>query len=293
MGEAEFGRYANRLGLMHCHDCSFIFVNPRPDQSSLDTFYSAHTFADDAIGNREQAGQKVVHQLLELGRFVYPAHARLLDYGCGEGVLLGEALATGWNAIGYDIGGPAIAACRQRGLPVVDALDDLGNERFDVIVLSHVFEHLADPSHTLEYLKVKLTPHGLICLEVPNARSFRAMLSHPALTAWLGFDERYRAFPIHLSYFTARTLLRLLEQHGFTAERVTTVGLGLDELFVHHNDDKREGSKSPRNRAPSVRNAMRRFVIDTFKKTFFGWSMGENLLVIARRSAHDGGGARK
>lgn len=223
-----------------------------------------------------------------------PHHGRqLLDYGCGDGALLREALGTGWKAIGYDHYHPAISACRQRGLPVVEAFDDLGAERFDVIVLSHVFEHLADPSDTLECLKAKLKPDGFLCLEVPNARSLRAMLSYPAFTAWLGFDERYRAFPIHLSYFTAPTLVRLLEKHGFAAERVTTVGLGLDALIVHQDEHEAGGSSSRTNRAPGGRGALRRFAIDAFKQAFFGLRLGENLLVIARRSAHDGGGAQK
>ena len=290
-GEAYFGRNADRIGLMRCRKCCFVFVNPRPDHSLLDAFYSANTFAADAIGDREQASQWAMLQLREVGRFVSPNHgARLLDYGCGEGQLLRAALAAGWKAVGYDLYRPAIAACQQRGLPVADNLNDIGDERFDVIVLSHVLEHLAAPSHTLEYLKAKLAPDGLLCFEVPNAKSLRAILSYPAFTAWLGFDERYRAFPIHLSYFTARTLLRLLEQHGFAAEQVTTVGLGLDGLIIQRSEQEAAGAQ---NRAPSVRGPVRRIAIDAFKRTFFGLRMGENLLVIARRQMHDGGGARR
>jgi hypothetical protein len=106
----------------------------------------------------------------------------------------------------------------------------------------------------------------------------------PVFTDWLGFDERYRAFPIHLSYFTERTLLRLLEKHGFTVERITTTGLGLDRLIFQR--DERKVGNSFRNRAPSVRGRMRRFVIDASKKLFFGLRMGENLLMIARLSSH-------
>jgi hypothetical protein len=85
-GQALFGRYANRLGLMRCNTCGFIFVNPRPDETLLDLFYSSNEFANDAIGADEQASRKAVLQLAEVQRFISPCDgARLLDYGCGEG----------------------------------------------------------------------------------------------------------------------------------------------------------------------------------------------------------------
>jgi len=285
-GEVLFGRYSSRLGLMRCNTCDFVFVNPRPDQSLLDLFYSSADFAYDADEASERVAQKAEIQLAEVERFMPPRNgARLLDYGCGEGILLQKAIDAGWNAIGYDIGAPAIASCQRRGLPVVNAPDDIAEMKFDVIFLSHVFEHLIDPSHTLEYLKTKLTPNGLLCLEVPNAGSLRALLSPPVFTDWLGFDERYRAFPIHLSYFTSRTLLRLLEKHGVEVERATTVGLGLDRLIFQPDERQVDSSNSSKNRTPSVRGKLRRFVIDAAKKVFFGSRMGENLLVIGRMSA--------
>jgi len=294
VGETLFCRHADLLGLTRCIVCDFVFVNPRPDESSLDEFYSSHDFANDAVMAHEPASRRAALQLAGVERFMRPrGGARLLDYGCGEGLLLREALAAGWNAIGYDIGVSAIAACRQRGLPVVDALDDIADERFDVIVLSHVFEHLANPSTALESLKVKLVLDGLIFFEVPNAKSLRAKLSPQMATAWLGFDERYRAFPIHLSYFSARAMLRLLRRHGMAAAWMTTTGLGLDRLIAHRNEHEVAGPSLRIHRAPSVRGGLRRFARDAFKQAFFGLGMGENLLVIARMRAHGGEGGRK
>jgi 2-polyprenyl-3-methyl-5-hydroxy-6-metoxy-1,4-benzoquinol methylase len=294
IGEAFFSRHSSRLGLMRCRNCNFVFVNPRPDRSVLEAFYSAHDFATNAIEAHDPAVRRAAFQLAEVERLKSPGReARLLDYGCGEGLLLRQALDAGWNAIGYDIGDPAVSACRLQRLPIVSALDDIHEMQFDVIVLSHVFEHLTDLSQTLDYLKAKLAPGGLLCLEVPNAKSLRAMLSAPLATSWFGFDERYRAFPIHLSYFTTHTLLRLLRQHDFVAERVTTAGLGIDALIRDREEDEASGTSSRRKRAPRTRDTFHRVAVDAFKKAFFGWGMGENLLVIARVSGHGLGQATR
>lgn len=288
-GEALFGRRANHLGLMCCASCDFIFVNPRPNQALLDEFYASHDFTDDAIGAHEQASRKAEIQLAEVRRFKSPRDgARLLDYGCGKGILLQKAMAAGWHAVGYDVALHAVAACRQQGLTVVDALDDIGEVRFHAIVLSHVFEHLPDPSHTLEILKSKLVPDGVLGIEVPNAASLRALLSFPVLTERLGFDERYRAFPIHLSYFAVRTLTLLLQKHGFAIESATTTGLGLDSLIVRENTPEASTSNPPRDQSSRLRSPQRQFVVDQIKRAFFRFMMGENLLMVARMRATRG-----
>ncbi len=40
--------------------------------------------------------------------------------------------------------------------------------RFDLVVLSHVLEHLPDPRPTLESVREKLSPNGMVFIEVPN-----------------------------------------------------------------------------------------------------------------------------
>lgn len=76
-----------------------------------------------------------------------------------------------------------------------------------------------------------LAPEGRVFFSVPNARALRAMLSLRIFSQHLGFDERYRAFPIHLTYFDASTLTRLLHRESYRVELMFTMGLGIDQLL--------------------------------------------------------------
>jgi len=65
---------------------------------------------------------------------------------------------------------------------------------------------------------------------VPNAGALRARLAFPILSRRFGADERYRAFAIHLIYYTSATLRRLFERCGWEVKDSFTVGMGIDKF---------------------------------------------------------------
>jgi SAM-dependent methyltransferase len=219
------------VALKRCAACGLEQVEPRPSDLALSTFYAAqdytaHEPVDDAAARRRALGQLAVIE--EAGGKI--EGGAVLDVGCGGGQLLAAARARGAKVCGVDPAAHAHEACRRQGILVVPQLDDLGTERFDGIVLSHVLEHVPDVLGTLADLHERLRSDGWLCLEVPNRGSLRARLSPTAVTK-LGADERHRAFPIHLSYFTPRTLGRALAATGFAVVAMTTAGLGVDALW--------------------------------------------------------------
>jgi hypothetical protein len=88
-------------------------------------------------------------------------------------------------------------------------------------------------------------------------------------------DERHRAFPIHLFYFTPRTLSRTLEKNGFRIAAVETFGFGMDEFI---NRPETECSGGMKKLASGRTRALRQLV----KQTYFGLGLGENLLAVSQ-----------
>lgn len=284
------------LGLVRCKRCHFEFVEPRPGDQALSAFYAAqdytaHEPVDDAAAWRRAEGQLASVQ--RAGGTL--DGARVLDVGCGGGQLLTLARRLGARVCGVDPAEHAHQACRRLGIEVLPQLDELGARRFDGIVMSHVLEHVPDVLATLAELRGRLSPGGWLCLEVPNRESLRARLS-PQLVTRLGADERHRAFPIHLSYFTPITLRWALEESGLAVASMTTAGLGIDALWpkwAQRRDEHDAASLAVGARANAPANDAARAAPTGLqaklraaaKRRYFGALLGENLIVVARAAA--------
>ena len=89
-------------------------------------------------------------------------------------------------------------------------------EEFDVIIASHVLEHVEDPELLLSKLKKWLTPNGKLIIVVPNAESFHRKLG-VIIKLQNRLDElspRDHAVG-HLRVFTLHTLKKMISSQGF------------------------------------------------------------------------------
>ena len=166
---------------------------------------------------------RLARQLAPLAR--YRNGGRLLDVGCGGGLLLRVAERLGWTPYGTEISPTCATALR----PLLGARlheGDLATApfeagSFDVITLSEVIEHLPQPARLLGQARSLLRPGGALFLTTPN----RAGLAGRIL------DDRWRVVgDEHLCYFTAPTLTAMLAREGFEVERVWSTGFDLRAL---------------------------------------------------------------
>lgn len=275
IGDRHFHRLRGALGLVRCRGCSLVFTSPRPTQEHLRAFYDSDVYECHLTTPTTAAASKAAHVLGRVERYL-PAEAprTLLDYGAGGGTFLLDARTLGWTGWAFEPGRRGLQSCRDAGLPATATLDELPRSAFGLVTLNHVLEHIADPAAALASLRPLLAPGGRVCVEVPNAGSLRARLAR--LVSAQGMDEAYRAFPIHLMYYTARTLRHMLAHAGWTVEATFTMGVGLDELYLHEQPGPRPGApgRVPRRARPS----WRRFARDMFLSS----GLGENLVAIAR-----------
>lgn len=101
-------------------------------------------------------------------------HGRLLDVGCGNGGFLTLAQQAGWEVEGLDFDAAAVRTATSRGLSVrLGGLEVLKNLRdcYDVITLSHVVEHVYDPTSLLCGLRDLLKPGGSCGSKRPTSRA--------------------------------------------------------------------------------------------------------------------------
>lgn len=139
----------------------------------------------------------------------------VLDVGCGNGRLLAEIVRLGFPAQGVDLSAEAVALCTGNGLTAtcVD-VEEEGlpyKEQFDICVSCEVIEHVFDPYHFLREINGALKSDGLVLLSTPNFGYYRWRWRY--LT---GESPSEIQNPTHIRFFSARYLVEIVEQQGFT-----------------------------------------------------------------------------
>ena len=155
---------------------------------------------------------------------------RLLDLGCGAG-LASEAFARlGYEVLGVDAAGEAIAAARAHAAVTVPgtlsyrvaSAESLVPEelRFDAVVAFEVIEHVTDPRAFVRLLAALLAPRGIIVLSTLN-RTWRSLATAKIGAEYLlrllpagTHDWRRFISPIELAGHAAASGLRLSDLAG-------------------------------------------------------------------------------
>jgi SAM-dependent methyltransferase len=178
---------------------------------ALDVTYDPGVYFDGndeaEIANRLEVPAKEA----DLRKYAGGRTGRFLDIGCGMGGYLLAARSMGYEILGFEPSeNHARVATELLGLPVVGdyfSPDKVAGQRFDLIMLSHVIEHIYDPKAFLAEIRSVLAPGGILLIVTPNVDSLvaRAMgswwpmlvpadhvtLLGPRSLGWL-FDEGVR-----------------------------------------------------------------------------------------------------
>ena len=280
IGSEVFGDLQGKLGLVRCRSCGLVFTNPRPSSGRLSAFYSGDTYSCHEATGSASAGAKADFVLKRIANYLPPEAPRtLLDYGAGGGGFLSHARNNGWKVRGFEPGKRGLESCRQAELDVTDKLENLSPAEFGLVTLHHVFEHLANPTEVLDGVRHFLAREGRLYIEVPNVRSMRARLAIPFLSRRFQIDERYRAYPIHLVYYSDRTLREMLGKVGWTVEATFTIGLGLDEFFIRRETSHKQTTRP--GKSNSVLPPPKRRLRHKLRDAFLTLGIGENLAAIA------------
>jgi SAM-dependent methyltransferase len=191
--------------LLACVECGTVQQPLLPAGDELHELY--REMSDDAYLGEEPGRRATAAHLLDLiGAQV--AGGRLLDVGCGHGLLLDEARSRGYETVGLELSRSAARHAREAlRLDVheqpVESFVDL--EGFDVVVLADVIEHLDDPVAAVDRCAGLLRPGGVLCVVTPDPSSLTARI---AGRRWWGF------VPAHACLLPRATLRELLTARG-------------------------------------------------------------------------------
>lgn len=218
--------------IWRCTNCGLVWLWPRPSEQDLERYYATQYRIDYEDPGPEQRfstdGQEAAARLTRLEPLL-DRRVRLLELGSGSGAFLAAARSRVGSIVGMEPEAASRAWIRNSlGLQLVDSLDSLAArmERFDLIVLFHVLEHLPAPIEFLSGLRSLLTETGRVVAEVPNVDD--ALVSTYRVPSYMEFYFQ----KAHLLYFSTETLTRSFEAAGFQA---TVSGIQRYDLSNHLN----------------------------------------------------------
>ncbi|MDD5292391.1 MAG: class I SAM-dependent methyltransferase, partial [Candidatus Omnitrophica bacterium] len=161
---------------------------------------------------------------------------RVLDIGCGLGDILSIFKENKWDVEGIEFN-PFAAnyAKEQFGVSVVNksVFDFDEADKFDVIMLWGVLEHLYNPRKILAKCHKLLSEEGLLVMEVPSADSLLvryAEATHKKADRIIEGDK-------HLILFSVASFKGMLEKSGFEVRKLLSNGLDMatiDRLFLEN-----------------------------------------------------------
>lgn len=130
---------------------------------------------------------------------------KVLDFGCGYGGFINYIKGIADLCKGVELSKREREYVNRTGIVCMKDINEY-NEKFDVITLFHVFEHLHAPIEWLEKYSNYLTEEGYLILEVPNAED--ALLSLYESSSFSDFTY----WSAHLYLYTIRSLTKVIEQ---------------------------------------------------------------------------------
>ena len=134
----------------------------------------------------------------------------ILDIGAGTGDLLAAAKHAGFSTEGVEPNEQARELADRKGIQLKSRIDS--ENRFQIITLWHVLEHLRNLDEQIELINKRLEEDGTLFIAVPNFRSYDAQYYKEF---WAGYDV-----PRHVWHFSKSAIKELFEKHQMTVIKI-------------------------------------------------------------------------
>ena len=147
---------------------------------------------DNMVGGGNEVPRNEQQNYLRLDRVLrLKDNANVLDFGCGNGLLINDLKAIGIKCSGYDKFNPTYKKLPKK-------------ETFDIVIMVEVIEHLNEPFKEIDLIYNSLVKGGSVMIET-------------SFSDWLTLEDTYIEPSVgHSTIFSHRGLTELMVSKGFS-----------------------------------------------------------------------------
>ena len=220
----EYNSCANTFELRSCDKGNLIYLDPEPTPDMMDIIYSSEflPFQFDKEGGftkyiRDFLQYRKAKSIMKLSG-KNQSEIKVLDAGSGSGVflrILKKIIGSSKNLYGNDFSEKILEPLKHEGFGTIPGnLDNFStNEKFDVITMFQVIEHLYDPLKAVRKLSAALNDGGYLFIETPSIDSLDAKVFSGGY--WDGYQ-----IPRHLWLFNEKSLGELASLANLSVKKV-------------------------------------------------------------------------
>lgn len=235
----EFEKFGVKI--LKCNSCTVRYVEKMPidildvySSEKFETEINSNILTDEQDNYKKERFGKERANLINscLENKNTPS---ILDVGCGSGWFLDLMKNNGMDVYGIEIVKPLNnLASKKLGVEIYNKLlEDSPENKYDVITMFDLIEHVKDPAKLLEETKKRLKPGGIAVVFTPNFDSLAISTMREVSTLVTPVE--------HLYYFTKNSIEVLAKRVGLSVCFFETKGtdiLDMKAFYEYHNRDK-------------------------------------------------------
>ncbi len=177
-----------------------------------------------------------IFQLYKINKIItkyITSKKKLLDLGTGDGYLAEYFFSKGFETFASDL-----SVVRPKFLDkriIYFKNNKLNEDKFDVIVLRHVLEHVENPLNFIKKIEINLKKNGFFYIEIPN---------HDTKTNFLlkVFKQNYAqvGLPFHINHFNLKLFKKFFSKNYkiyFYKMEIPVLGKSISNIFFKQDSN--------------------------------------------------------
>ena len=281
-----FFNFFPNLKIFNCEKCGIISVDHATiNKNDLDIFYEKHfediygVYADKGIkakcGNNAKYVEKYINDYFQsrsdgqynaISPYINSSTINnILEFGAGLGLCL-KAMGKRFpkaNLYSHDLNKNNLI--KDRNIFV-----DQNHIKYDLIIISHVLEHMLFPQNTVKYLLSRMNKNGILVIDVPNQKKY--------ILQYVKTDNLYSlALAPHLVFFSMKSIANFFNDNFKELELLALKTSGGADKSLSDQPFIRSTINTYRKQKLSLKGKVKKFLQSKMKPIFLLLSFLYNL----------------